>query len=166
MTKKHPPYMPWLDRLPEVGDPLLSKRDALARKLDEARALEAQAAALRASVRDGRAELLSRLMTHWSLAEIQAAYDRTESRLFPVPLACVADAELRACISAHEGNASLQDALNLFGTQVVRQHNLLSTATDEERRATLARALDWWNVMVVPLLEATPAPAQAELIPA
>ncbi len=154
--KKNPPYMPWLDRLPEVGTPLLDKRDELARKLDEARALEAQAAALRDSVKEGRAELLARLMTTWSLAEIQAAYDRTESQLYPVPLATVNDAELRACISAHEGQASMHDALNLFGTQVVRQHNLLSTATDTERRATLARALDWWNLMVVPLLDAAP----------
>ena len=31
-------------------------------------------------------------------------------------------------------------------------HNLLSTATDEDRRVTIAAILRWWNGEVVPIL--------------
>ncbi|MCL4499039.1 MAG: hypothetical protein M1335_02185 [Chloroflexi bacterium] len=31
-------------------------------------------------------------------------------------------------------------------------HNLLSTATDEDRRAAIAAILRWWNGEVVPIL--------------
>lgn len=33
------------------------------------------------------------------------------------------------------------------------QHNLLSTATDGERRAALARFSHWWNELAVPAIE-------------
>ena len=36
--------------------------------------------------------------------------------------------------------------------RVIRQHNLFSTATEEEQRATLHRVFDWWNYGAVPLL--------------
>jgi len=38
--------------------------------------------------------------------------------------------------------------------QVVQQHNLLSTASDEERRDTIARHIAWWNDVALPVLEA------------
>lgn len=38
------------------------------------------------------------------------------------------------------------------GGECFGQHNLLSTATDAERRAALDRFFDWWNYRVVPLL--------------
>jgi hypothetical protein len=31
-------------------------------------------------------------------------------------------------------------------------HNLLSTATDEDRRAAIAVVLQWWNGEIVPIL--------------
>jgi hypothetical protein len=36
---------------------------------------------------------------------------------------------------------------------IVRQHNLLSTATEEERRATIDRFILWWNFVVIPVLD-------------
>lgn len=40
--------MPWFDLLPEVGAPLIVRREAIARKTAEAERQEAQAAELRA----------------------------------------------------------------------------------------------------------------------
>ena len=48
---------------------------------------------------------------------------------------------------------ALLDVLKAGG-QVVQQHNLLSTATDEERRKTLERWFDWWNNLAVPAINA------------
>lgn len=42
----------------------------------------------------------------------------------------------------------LKMAQDCFG-----QHNLLSTATDEERRVALARFSHWWNELAVPAIE-------------
>jgi len=53
---------------------------------------------------------------------------------------------------------ALLDVLKAGG-QVVQQANLLSTATDEERRATLERWFTWWNNQAVPAIEA------AEVLP-
>jgi hypothetical protein len=50
-----PKFMPWVDLLPEVGDPIRNERNKLAAKLASAEELEKQAAALRAeSVRAAR----------------------------------------------------------------------------------------------------------------
>ena len=45
---------------------------------------------------------------------------------------------------------------------IVLQHNLLSTATDAERRATIDRLLNWWNFVAVPILDGKPAPDWAQ----
>lgn len=45
------------------------------------------------------------------------------------------------------------DVLREFGSTVVTQHNLLSTATGGERRATLERMIEWWNVRALPVVE-------------
>ena len=50
-----PVFMSWLDRLPEVGAPILNERDRLEAMLAEAEAFERRAAELRASARAGRA---------------------------------------------------------------------------------------------------------------
>ncbi|MBI1227799.1 MAG: hypothetical protein GC192_21370 [Bacteroidetes bacterium] len=41
----------------------------------------------------------------------------------------------------------LEKAKDCFG-----QHNLLSTATDEERRQAIGRFSEWWNSMAVPAI--------------
>lgn len=35
---------------------------------------------------------------------------------------------------------------------IMRQHNLLSTATDQERLDTIARLVNWWNNEALPAL--------------
>ncbi len=75
-----PVFMSWLDRLPEVGAPILNERDRLEAMLAEAEAFERRAAELRASARAGRAGLLGKVAKLWSLYEIQRAGDAEEAR--------------------------------------------------------------------------------------
>lgn len=35
---------------------------------------------------------------------------------------------------------------------VIQQHNLLSTASEQERRDTISRFTNWWNTIVVPAI--------------
>lgn len=44
---------------------------------------------------------------------------------------------------------------------IVQQHNLLSTASDQERCDTINRLIDWWNWLVLPVLTGTPPPEWA-----
>lgn len=66
-------FMPWIDALPEVGDPIRSTRDALAAKLEQADALENRAMALRATVEAGRKALLVRVLQRWTLRDLESA---------------------------------------------------------------------------------------------
>jgi hypothetical protein len=43
------------------------------------------------------------------------------------------------------------NALRAAG-EVVQQHNLLSTATEEERKDTISRHIDWWNHTALPVI--------------
>lgn len=45
----------------------------------------------------------------------------------------------------------LEQAKDCFG-----QHNLLSTATDEERRQAISRFSEWWNYTAVPVITQLP----------
>lgn len=48
-------------------------------------------------------------------------------------------------------------ALRLAG-DIIQAHNLLTpTASDEERTATIARLLDWWNDIALPIIASHPA---------
>lgn len=148
-----PRYMPWVDLLTKVHQPILYQRDRIADILELADSLEARAAGLRKDAQRARALLLIRLLKTWSQSEVKEAAHRAESMTHPIPLHCIEDAELRGAIRALEGAQSPLDVLNLFHAQVIRQHNLLSTATEAERNDTLRRALNWWNFAVLPMLE-------------
>lgn len=152
-TKPAARFLPWVDMLAEVGSPIIQQRDKAAALLAEADALERQAAELRRAAVAARAPLLERILKNWSLAELEQAANNAERITHPIPLHCIEDAELRNAIRALEGAQGPLDVLRLFNKTVIRQHNLMSTATDAERRATLIRALNWWNFAVVPMLE-------------
>lgn len=147
-------FMPWVDFLPELGDPIRSERNRLADMQDRADALEKQAAALRADLKSGRASLLAKIAVGWHSREIASATRAAGDHLRPTSLNFITDHALRAMIITLDGGSTALDVLNVFRLgQVIRQHNLLSTATDTERRATLNRVLDWWNHAAVPLLD-------------
>lgn len=146
-------YMPWVDLLPEVGDPIRNERDKLAATLTEAEELEKRAAALRAGVREGRAAFFGRVMKQWTLHDIEQAATAAGDRGQPFPTGFVNDGELREALRALDGAPSPLEVLQAFHAgRVIRQHNLFSTATEEEHRATLHRVFDWWNYGAVPLL--------------
>ena len=149
------PFMPWLDHLAELGDPLRRDRAELLAIAQQAIDLERRALALRARLAVGQSALLQRVMKHWTLADIQAASDAAGRA---DPLAAVRDqvddAALRGCVRALDGWHLAAEALQAFDQAgVIRQHNLLSTATDDERRQTLARVLAWWNHVGRPVCE-------------
>jgi hypothetical protein len=151
MTTK---FMPWVDFLPEIGTPILKERDKLAGVLSEADRLEQLAAALRESVRDGRAELFDGIAKRWTLYDIESAARRAGIDGQPFPVGVVNDPKLREALRALDGGLFPLAALQAFERgQVVRQPDL-STATDAECRDTLARVLAWWNFAAVPVLAA------------
>jgi len=144
--------MPWIDQLSEVGDKITHERNRLAELLAKAERLEKDAGAIRAEVKADRAALVGKVAEHWSLGEIERAANAATQSL-PVALACVEDERLRSVLMALDGGASAFDLLRAFREAgVIRQHNLLSTATAQEQRATIQRVLDWWNFGVYPLL--------------
>lgn len=149
------PFMPWIDYLPEVGDPIRNERAKLRELACEAFELERTAAAQLAKVRAGQAELLAKAMRLWTLAEIQKAAqaaDRADP-MFSLR-AQVEDDALRERLQLLDGWQLASDALQVFKTAgVIRQQNLLSTASDEERMQTLARVLAWWNHAARPVFE-------------
>jgi hypothetical protein len=65
--------MSWVGKLPEVGDPILKRREAIKDKLLEAAALELQAVAIRGQAYQEALELSSRVGGLYSEAEIQKA---------------------------------------------------------------------------------------------
>lgn len=148
-----PNYMPWIDLLPEVGNPIRKERDKLAATLAEAEQLERRAAALRASVRAARPALMDRIIQRWTLRDIEQAANAAADRGRPFPVGYVQDAPLREALRALDGGGTPLEVLQAFHAGgVIRQHNLFSTATEEEQRATLHRVFDWWNYGAVPLL--------------
>ncbi len=52
----------------------------------------------------------------------------------------IADANARLIAASPTLYSVLARAKN-----IVQQHNLLSTASDQERQETIARLIDWWN---------------------
>ena len=138
-------YMPWVDELTEVGAPIRKERDAILAGLVEAEQLEKKAATLRAAMETRKAAFLVRVKTLWNAEEVKAAQEATEHLTHDVPLFCVDDEALRRDVQCLEGLASPLEVLRLYGRHVVKQHNLMTTATAAERLETLRRGLDWWN---------------------
>ena len=57
--------------------------------------------------------------------------------------------------SLHAEAAQLQEALRSADAVFNDQHNLLSTATDAERRVVIGNTVNWWNHTAVPVLRRT-----------
>lgn len=149
------PFMAWIDHLHEVGEPIRCQRAKLLELAQEAAELEWHAAALRARLATGQTELLRQVMRHWTLADIQAAAEAAR-RAHPVDeaRAHIEDTTLRAAVANLDGWHLASEALRAFhDAGVLRQHNLLNTATDEERLQTLQRVVAWWNFAAQPVYE-------------
>jgi hypothetical protein len=149
------PFMPWINHLHEVGDPIQIERDKLLALAQRALDLEREACALRDQVTIGQAALVLKVMKHWTLADIQDACEKVR-QLDPMAAfrAQVDDSALRERINALDGWHLASEALQIFDQAgVLRQHNLLSTATEEERAQALGRVLAWWAHVGRPVCE-------------
>ncbi|HHV7523685.1 TPA: stable inheritance protein KleA [Burkholderia orbicola] len=139
-------FMAWVDRLPEVGTPILNRRDALATMIREAEQLEQIAAQLRATVRNRSLHLSDAIGASWKRDEVERAQQS--------PAGPAINGELAALLSHFNDTAGPLDVLRIFkAARVIRQANLFSTATQQERDDTLHRVFDWWNFAAVPLLD-------------
>ena len=65
--------MSWIERLPEVGTPILKKREAIELKVQRAKELEAQAQALRAEAYRDSLDLESHIRSLWSDEDVSQA---------------------------------------------------------------------------------------------
>lgn len=149
------PFMAWIDHLPEVGDPIRRERARLLELAQEAASLERHALALRHQVVAARDALTQRVLKHWTLADVQKAVERAEHLdLMATIRGRVDDDALRRQLQTLDGWQLATEALQVFDqARVIRHHGLLSSASDEERRQTLARVLDWWNHAARPVCE-------------
>jgi hypothetical protein len=147
-------FMAWVDHLPEVGDPIRRERAKLQELAEQVAELERHAAALRVQVRAGEVKLVLKASKHWTLADVQAATEAADrADRLALARAKVEDATLRACLQPLDGWHLATEALQAFEAGVIRQHNLLDAASDEERSQTLARVLAWWNLAGRPVCE-------------
>ena len=88
-------------------------------------------------------------------ARLQRASELAESgNQNGVLLRHIEDAKMRDELRKLDGTHLAAEALKAFHDgDVIGQHNLLSTATDDERRAALERVLKWWNLARSPVYD-------------
>ncbi len=73
------------------------------------------------------------------------------------PTTVTAVTDTRTITALEQENILLRQAIEA-AANIVTQHNLLSTATDEERRAAIARHIEWWNHVALPIIEGRALP--------
>lgn len=150
-----PPFMAWIDELPELGDPIRRERETLHQLAKEAATLERHATTLRHQLAGGQRALLLKVMKHWTLADIQTASEVADSR-HPMAgaRASVRDPELRKLLHSLDGWHLASEALLVFhDAAVVGRQDLVSTGCEEDCRQALSRVLDWWNLIARPVCE-------------
>lgn len=147
-------FMPWVDHLPEVGDPIRRERAKLVEAAQEAIELERHAVDLRVQVASGQVQLLQRVMGYWTLADIQQAAETADRHdAAGAQRARVGDLGLREQLRTLDGWHLGIEALRAFHAGVILRPDLLTTATDEERLQTLVRVVAWWNLAGAPVYE-------------
>ncbi|HEP8974312.1 TPA: stable inheritance protein KleA [Pseudomonas aeruginosa] len=145
-------FMAWIDKLPEIGDPIRRERSRLLEIAEQAAELDRHAKALRDQLRQGQLTLLNRVMQHYSLGEIEAA-ERQSSQddATAALLRSMQDGQMRTALQGMDGHQPAIEALIAFRNGAVLRHpDLLNSASDEERRNTIKRLIDWWNVAARP----------------
>ena len=73
----HEKVMGWVERLPEVGTPILKKREAIEAKVQRAKELEAQAQALRGEAYRDSLDLESKVRSLWTDDDVNRAKQLT-----------------------------------------------------------------------------------------
>lgn len=147
--------MPWIDKLPEVGDPILKERKRLQGMANHAQDLERMALDLRSQVEAGKSALMERVTKEWTLLQIeQAGNDADRDSLRAQLIAQIPDPALRAALASLDGYHTGAEALRIFKqAKVIRGHNLASTASESELRAMAHRLTQWSNFALLPVLD-------------
>ena len=150
-----PAFMPWIDKLPEVGDPILKERKRLQGMVYDAQALERKALALRAQVEAGKSALLERVTKEWTLLQIeQAANAADRDSLRAQLIAQISDPTVRAALSSLDGYHTGAEALRVFKLAgVVRGDELAAKGTEAELREMALRLTQWASFALLPVLD-------------
>lgn len=150
-----PPFLTWVGLLANLDPATRAERERLRGLAGEALRLEARALALRVELGRGRAALDERIAQNYSAEQIGHAKERAGGSDLPAQLrAGIGDPVLRgALVGMDEYQLGAEAVLAFYRGRVLRQHNLMSTATDAERLETLGRVLDWANTAARPVAD-------------
>lgn len=120
----------------------------------EAMCLEARALALRRYVRTTLSRELEDAGSRWSIYEISAARRGDSAGIATQIVREMQDPSMRSALRDLDGHQTGAEAILCFERcGVIRHFNLLTTAPEAERRATLHRLFDWWIIAGRPACE-------------
>lgn len=148
-----PGFMPWIDKLPEVGNPILDERKRLQELSFDAQALERKALAIRAQVEAGKADLLKRVTKEWTLLQIETAGNAaTADSLRAQLIEKVPDHQVRDELRKLDGFHTAGEALRCFKRAGVIRTDT-ENATAQELRESAERLQHWVSFAVLPVLD-------------
>ncbi|MFN7570461.1 MAG: stable inheritance protein KleA [Betaproteobacteria bacterium] len=150
-----PPFLTWIGLLANLHPATRAERERLRGLAHEALRFEARALALREELGRGRTALEEHIAQHYGAEQIGHAKERAGAADLPAQLrAGIDDPMLRGALAGmDEYQLGAEAVLAFYRGRVLRQHNLMSTATDAERLATLGRVLDWANTAARPVAD-------------
>lgn len=148
-----PAFMPWIDKLHEVGNPILQERKRLEELSYDAQALERKALALRSQVEAGKSALLERVTKEWSLLDIEVAANAADADSLRAQLiANVDDPRLRDALRGLDGLHTGAEALRCFQRAGVLRSDIEQASADELRSAAV-RLQQWFRFALLPVLD-------------
>jgi len=148
-----PGFMPWIDKLPEVGNPILNERKRLQELSLDAQALERKALAIRAQVEAGKAALLERVTKQWTLLQIETASNAADADSLRAQLiGKVADPQVRDALRKLDGFHTAGEALRCFKRAGVIRTDL-EDASAAELRESAQRLQHWFSFALLPVLD-------------
>jgi len=132
--------MPWIDYLPEVGDTILKRRDAIAAQAETAIRLEQGIIGLRKRIARAKADLLASVRRNWSLQDMELASSRADAA--GERLLHLADPILRATLHDMPAECTAVDAILAF------EHAVARALRNTDDQVAFERALEavktWW----------------------
>lgn len=141
-------FMPWIDYLPEVGDPIRRRRDSLRRLAQESLAIEAQAHAMRERLRADSRELLVSVLQNWTLQQLETASRMADPRDDDKP----ASTALRMFLTQTEGAPLATEALlAIEESKMLSPVVMAGDSSDAEREQALCRLVEWWRHVGSPI---------------
>ena len=147
MTKNA--FMSWVDRLPEVGDPILKRRDAINALAERSLVLEVHSLGLRRQVEPAVARFMLDITKNWSLLDVERASQPVASADDPHALRGQ-DATLQTSLRRMDGMQTAAEALLAF-EQARLLPEAAATLDAGHLREILHRIATWWRVAGAPV---------------